>query len=288
MENNNETIYGVTGSTGHLGQLIIAELLRKVRPQQIIAIARDVEKAQSLVDKGIEVRIASYQNAEALSAALLGIDKLLLVSSNDMSTSRADQHKAVIDAAIENGVEGIAYTSILRADTTTNPLAADHKATEEYLKDSGINYALLRHGWYHENYLDTLSTADTSGTIVTSTHKGRISSASRADYAAGDVAVLLQDFQSETYEFAGDRAWDFEELTEIATTLLGKTITLQNLSTDEHIKLLEGFGVDTGTAHFVAAIDASIAAGELQDDQGQLSSLIDRQTTSLYETLKNR
>jgi NAD(P)H dehydrogenase (quinone) len=39
---------------------------------------------------------------------------------------RVEQHRAVIEAAKEAGVELIAYTSLLRADTSTLPIAGEH------------------------------------------------------------------------------------------------------------------------------------------------------------------
>lgn len=281
-----ETMYAVTGATGQLGRLIISDLLEKVSANQVVAVVRDAQKANDLEALGVTVRVATYQDVEALQAALTGVTKLMLVSSSDLTSSRFEQHRNVIDAAKAVGVESVAYTSILRADTTTNPLAPDHKATEEYLASSGLSYAFLRHGWYTENYIDTVKTAEQSGSVLTSAQDGKVSSASRADYAAADVAVLLGDITNNTYELAGDTAWTFSELAQAISAIIGKDVAVQNVSTDEHIKMLESFGLDNGTAQFVAAIDAAIAEGMLEDTSSTLSSLIGRPTTSLEEGLR--
>lgn len=280
-----KTKYGVTGATGSLGGLIITELLNKVPSEQIIAIVRDADKAKDIAAKGIEVRVATYQQLNSLNTALAGVNKLLLISSSDLTSSRFEQHRNVIDAAKAASVESIAYTSILHADTTTNPLAPDHKATEEYLVASGLEYTFLRHGWYSENYIETMNTAKESGVVLTSAGSGKVNSASRGDYAFADVIAFIDETKNKIYELAGDDAWDFEELTATIAKIIGKDVTIQQVTSEEHINALEGFGLDSGTAHFVAAIDASIAQGALEDASGQLSKLIARPTTSLEDTL---
>jgi NAD(P)H dehydrogenase (quinone) len=280
------TIYAVTGATGHLGQLVITELLQKVPPQQIVAVVRNPKKAKHLYSAGITVRLAKYQDKAALTHALEGVNELLLISSSDMTTSRSEQHCNVIDAAKATGVHRIVYTSILHADTTTNPLAPDHKATEAYLVASGLEYALLRHGWYTENYTRTVETAEQSGVILTSAGQGRVSSASRADYAAADAIVLLDKTPDQIYELAGDASWDFAELTTTASALLAKDLELQNVSSREHVSILKTFGVDASTALLVAGIDASIAAGDLEDNYTRLSAIIGRPTTPFAQGLK--
>ncbi|MFI6511043.1 NAD(P)H-binding protein [Streptosporangium sp. NPDC050855] len=148
--------YAVTGATGHLGRLVIADLLaRGVPAGDIVAVARTEAKAADLAGRGVEVRQADYSLPETLPAALAGVGRLLLISGDEPGR-RPAQHAAVIEAARAGGVERIVYTGILRAATSANPLAPDHKATEETLAASGVPYTLLRNGWYTENYTDQL------------------------------------------------------------------------------------------------------------------------------------
>jgi NAD(P)H dehydrogenase (quinone) len=50
----------------------------------------------------------------------------------------------VIEAAKAAGVELIAYTSVLRAETSTLPIAGEHPETEELLLGVGIAAVILR------------------------------------------------------------------------------------------------------------------------------------------------
>jgi uncharacterized protein YbjT (DUF2867 family) len=131
-------------------------LLKIVPPDQLVAIVRSPEKAERLASRGVEVRRGDYSVPETLAPALAGVKRLLLVSGSDLG-NRVDQHRAVIEAAKAAGVGLIAYTSVLRADTSTLPIADEHKATEELFRGSGIPYVLLRNGWYIENYTERLA-----------------------------------------------------------------------------------------------------------------------------------
>lgn len=137
----------VTGATGQLGRLVIERLKTKVPPASIVALARTPDKAKTL---GVPVRAADYDKPETLKPALAVVDTLLLISASEIG-KRGPQHRNIIDAAKKAGVKRIVYTSILRADSSTIDLAAEHRATEADLKASGIPLTILRNGRYTEN-----------------------------------------------------------------------------------------------------------------------------------------
>ncbi len=118
---------------------------------------------------------------------------------------RATQHFNVIEAAKKAGVKWIVYTSLLHADTSTLNLAGEHLATEEALKESGIEYTILRNGWYTENYTGSIDGALAAGAFVGSAGEGKISSAARIDFAeAAAVVVSDENHKGKVYELAGD------------------------------------------------------------------------------------
>jgi NAD(P)H dehydrogenase (quinone) len=143
------TTYAVTGVTGHLGRLVVAELLaRGVPAADVVGLARSLAKA---ADLGVAVRRADYSDPATLVAAQDGVDVLLLVSGSEVGR-RIAQHTAVIDAAKSAGVGRVAYTSIANADRNAGPLTPEHEATEEALRASGLPFTILRDNWYLENY----------------------------------------------------------------------------------------------------------------------------------------
>lgn len=276
----------VTAATGQLGSLVIDALLDKVPAGEIVAIARNAEKAQPLQAKGVDVRIASYDDRAALEEALTGVDAVLLISGNEIGRRQA-QHANVIDAAKAQRVSLVAYTSAPQADTSTLPMAPEHLQTEQYLASSGVDHVLLRNGWYNENYEQALATAAQTGTLLTSAGDGRIASAARKDLAEAAAVVLTTDGPLKpVYELTGDSAWTQDELAAAMSDALGKPVTAQHVSTDEHIAILQQIGLDEGTATFLAALDTATAHGDLAQTTGELAALIGHPTTPLVESLR--
>ncbi|MXJ82428.1 SDR family oxidoreductase [Klebsiella michiganensis] len=276
----------ITGATGQLGQHVLENLLTTVPAGQVVAIVRNPAKAESLSQKGVVVRQADYSEEAALAAALQGVDKLLLISSSEVG-QRAVQHRNVISAAKAAGVKFIAYTSLLHADTSPLGLADEHIATEQMLADSGIAYALLRNGWYTENYLASAPPSIEHGVFIGAAGNGKIASATRADYAAAAARVIAEEGHAgKVYELAGDEAWTLSELAAELSKQSGKNVVYQNLSEADFAAALKGVGLPAGLADMLADSDTGASKGGLFDDSRTLSKLIGRPTTTLAESVK--
>jgi len=278
------TTIAVTGATGQLGRLTLQALLdRGVPAGNLVALVRDPAKAADLAAQGIQVRQADYRQPETLSAALNGVNRLLLVSSNDFD-DRAGQHRNVINAARDAGVDLIAYTSILNADRSGMILAGDHKATEALLRDSGVPFTLLRNGWYTENY--DLKGAVKNGAILGAAGSHALNPAPRRDYAEAAAAVLSTDGHAgQTYELAGDEAVTLADLAAEVARQSGQPVAYHDLSAEEYARTLAGFGVPEGFAHVLADSDTGITRGELASESRDLSRLIGRPTTPITQAV---
>ncbi|EPN9365171.1 SDR family oxidoreductase [Cronobacter muytjensii] len=276
----------ITGATGQLGQRVINTLLKTVAAQNIVAIVRNPAKAAALAEQGVQVRAADYSDVAALTCALQGVEKLLLISSSEVG-QRVAQHRNVIEAAKAAGVQLIAYTSLLHADRSPLGLANEHVATENMLADAGIPYVLLRNGWYTENYLASVPPALEHGVFIGSAGDGKIASASRQDYADAAAKVLTLDNQAgRVYELAGDEAWTPGDLTALLSQTTGKNVVYQNLSEADFAAALTGAGLPEGFAALLADSDIGASKGGLFDDSHQLSALIGRPTTPLATSLR--
>lgn len=273
---------GVTGATGQLGRIVVEKLKDRVLAESIVALVRTPEKA---LDLGVEVRVFDYSKPESLAESLQGIDSLLLISGNELG-QRAKQHANVIDAAKQAGVKWIVYTSVLRADTSTLSLAAEHLLTEEALKASGIPYTILRNGWYTENYTGSISGAIAAGALIGSAGDGKIASAARADYAEAAAVVLTSEGNvGKVYELAGDEAYTLTDLAAEVSRQTGKNIPYSNLPEAEYANILKSFNLPEGLALAIAGWDVSASKNDLFDDAHQLSRLIGRPTTPLAKVV---
>ncbi|MFA7905925.1 SDR family oxidoreductase [Enterobacter cloacae] len=276
----------ITGATGQLGRLVIEQLLKTVPANQIVAIVRNPAKAEALSQQGIVVRQGDYTDQAALTTALKGVEKLLLISSSEVG-QRATQHQNVINTAKAAGVTFIAYTSLLHADNSPLGLHVEHVATEKALATSGIPYALLRNGWYTENYLASAPPALEHGVFIGAAGEGKIASATRADYAAAAAKVVSEEGHAgKVYELAGDSAWTLSELAAELSKQSGKPVVYQNMSEADFAAALKSVGLPAGLADMLADSDVGASKGGLFDDSHTLSKLIGRPTTSLAESVK--
>ncbi|WP_035716996.1 SDR family oxidoreductase [Gordonia terrae] len=277
----------VTGATGHLGGLVIEELLaRGVAATDVVAIVRDESKASKLASQGVSVRVADYDDPESLRTALAGVDKLLLISGADMGR-RVAQHTNVIESAEENGVALIAYTSLLHADTSGLSLAPEHVATEARLSESPVSTVILRNGWYWENYLAAIPQAVSTGTLFGAAGEGRLAAAARADYAAAAAAVLTADSDQagKVYELGGDERLTYGEFARAIGEAAGSTVEYRDLSESDYRASLVGAGLPEPVAAMLASSDAGISRGELDTTSGDLRSLIGRSSTPVADVI---
>ncbi|WP_213767545.1 SDR family oxidoreductase [Caballeronia sp. dw_19] len=271
----------VTGAAGQLGRLVIKALLKTQSASEIVAAVRSPEKAADLAALGVHVRRADYNEPATLETAFKGADKVLLISSNELG-QRAVQHRAAIDAAKRNGVQLIGYTSVLHADTSPLGLADEHRETEEALRASGVPFVLLRNGWYTENYTGSLAPALEHGAILGSAGDGKISSATRADYAEAAALAMTRDAQAgHIYELAGDTAYTLAELAAEVTRQSGKKVEYQNLSESDYKAALIGVGLPEVLAALLSDSSTGASKGALFDEGHQLSQLLGRPTTPL-------
>lgn len=276
----------VTGATGQLGRLVIDDLLKIAPSAEVIGLVRNPAAAKDLADRGAELRVANYDDPASLATALAGVGKLLLISSSEVGR-RVEQHRNVIEAAKKAGVKLIAYTSILHADTSPMALAIEHRETEKLIRSSGLPFVFLRNGWYTENYTGNVAAALQHGAVLGSAKSGRISSASRRDFAAAAAAVLAsrENQAGKIYELAGDSAFTLSEYAAEIAKQSGKPVVYKDLPEADYKAVLQSVGLPEVFAGLLAESDTKAANDSLYDESRQLSRLIGRPTITLAQSV---
>ena len=201
----------ITGASGQLGRLVAAEL----SDEDLILLTRDPSKLDG-------ARALDFHSATP--EAFAGVTRLLLISGSEVG-SRVDGHKQAVDAAVAAGVQFIAYTSIPNP-SDSNPIfvAAEHRATEEHIRASGVAWAFLRNNIYVEMQAGALQAAAATGRLVT--NGGPTGFVARADCARAAAAVLRGgDHDGREYDITGPEALGPAELAVIFSELAGKEIT---------------------------------------------------------------
>lgn len=273
----------ITGGNGHLARKAIAHLRHIAPDERVVAAARRPEAA---ADLGVEVRYADYDDPASLESAFVGADRLLLVSGTEFGR-RVLQHKAAVNAAVTAGVGFIVYTSAPRVDATDLVFAPEHIASEQAIRESGVDYSFLRNNWYHENYAPVIREAVRTGLIVGSAGEGLLASAARDEYAEAAATVLVGDEHRNTvYELAGDTAWTYGHLASTIAEVAGFPVVYQDLATEERRGRLAAAGAAPGEIEAIAGIEENIAEGALALTDGSLRRLIGRPTEPLADGVR--
>jgi NAD(P)H dehydrogenase (quinone) len=277
----------VTGATGQLGRLTVEALLRRGVPAaDVVATGRDTAGIKDLADRGVVVRRADFADQDSLEAAFAGADKLLLISASVPVDERVANHRRAIDAALAAGVSLVAYTSTLRADTAATIIGATHRATEDYLRGRRVPSVLLRNGWYLENYTGQLPLFLRNGAVIGAVGQGRVSAASRADYAeAAAVTLTTAGHAGAVYELGGDDAFTLAELATAISAAAGKQVTYTDLPADKLARVLTDAGLPAELADVLADADLGLSRGEMFTDAGDLRRLLGRPTTTLADAV---
>jgi NAD(P)H dehydrogenase (quinone) len=263
----------VTGASGHLGRLVLDQLLAKgIAPANIIATTRDASKLADYAAKGVDVRVADFNDAASLPTAFAGAARLALISTDaiDGDGTRLKQQTAAVNAAKAAGVKHIVYTSMPDpAIDSKITFAGDHRGTEEAVKASGLSYTILRNAWYHENLFMSLPQVLASGHWYTSTGEGKVNNLARADCAAALAAVLASDStESKTYTLTGGEKLTTAQIAALASEVLGKNIEVIQLNDEQLAGGMKAAGVPDFLIPFLIGFEANtrVGAADIQTD----------------------
>jgi NAD(P)H dehydrogenase (quinone) len=287
----------VTGATGQFGYKAIDHLLKKgSHSSEISALVRDVEKAKSLAEKGLELRVGDYNDHGSLVNAFHGIDKLLLVSSNDRQgfENRARQHINVINAAKEAQVNHIVYTSFVRKpqfeDSAIAAFQDSHVQTEDALKESGINYTILQNGIYLE--MIPVFAGDKvaeTGTILFPAEAGKASFVLREDLAEAAAHVLSTEaHENKTYQLTNSQSITFYEIADALSIPLAKEVKYNSPSVDEFEMLLRKAGVPDLYIGMFTMWGSALAQGTMDVEDDTLCAFLGRKPTSMAQFMNQK
>lgn len=194
----------VTSASGQLGTAIVKTLIKEIGKENVVAIARTPDKAKGL---GVEVRKGDYNNRKDFDIALKGVDKLLLISGMDDPQKRIQQHRNVIEAAKQNGVQKIVYTSIVgnESETAFSPVVKSNRQTEEDVRNAGLQWVVGRNGIYIEPDLEYIDTYAKEGEIRNCAGEGKCGYTSREELGFAYAQMLLNDMHNgSTYNLVGE------------------------------------------------------------------------------------
>ena len=273
----------VTGATGHLGAKVVDALLDSVPTNQVAVSVRNVEKAEHLRTRGVDVRRGDFDDGESLARAFEGVQRLLLISTNGDNATRLRQHRAAVAEAARAGVEFIAYTSLTRADVSPMALGQVHRETEAAIRATQIPYCFLRNNWYLENEAGTIQGAAAGAPVVTAAADGRIGWVLRDDLALATAAVLVgPGHENIVYELSGPPR-TYPDLAAAIGHVLGRQVPVQHIDVASYEHMLAGYGLPGFLVELLVDAQRAMRQGALDVESGDLERLLGRPATPLMD-----
>lgn len=278
----------ITGATGQLGSAIIHFLLLKLPPAQIVALTREERKAADLKERGVAIRVGNYDDTASLDRAMQGIDRVLLIAGTD-EHNRVQQHKQVVDAAKKAGVQLIAYTSRTLKDRNTmvNQLMEGHFQTEDYVKTSGLSYALFRNVLYMDAIPQFVGQNVFDTGIYLPAGQGKVPFALRREMAEAIATVLAEDGNdTKIYTLTGSESYSFDDVAAILSDLSGKAVSYTPADKSAFEGQLKERGVPELMIQRITGFLTDIANGQEDEVSPDLGNLLGRKPASLKDGLK--
>ncbi|SHK17788.1 NAD(P)H dehydrogenase (quinone) [Maribacter aquivivus] len=272
----------VTSASGKLGASIVKHLINLIGKENVIGIARTVEKATYL---GVEIRKGDYNSREDFNSALQGVDAVLLVSGMDEPQKRIQQHRNVIEAAKQNGVKKLVYTSIVGDEDKNafSPIVQSNRQTEKDVQASGLQWVIGRNGIYIEPDLEYLDTYIKEGRIENCAGQGKCTYTSREELGYAYAKLLIEDkHNGQVYNLVGEPVTQSELAENInkvyGTNLIYNSVTVDNYAADRKAALGDFMGT------VIAGIYEGIKAGA-NDVPSDYEKATGRAPKSLFEMI---
>ena len=280
----------VTGATGQLGRAIVHKLVERVPANQVGASVRDPAKAAELEALGVRVRHGDFADPESLRYAFEGATQLLMVSSNAAAYGGDPlaQHRSAIEAASAAGARRIVYTSHMAASPASAfPPARDHAATEEMLRQSGLAWTALRHGFYAASGIMLMGDALKTG-VLEAPADGKVAWTTHADLAEADAIILADEgrYDGPTPPLTGSQTLDLADLAGIASELTGRPVHRQILPDDELRAKMAARGLPDAAANMALGLYAASRNGEFASVDPKLERLLGRRAISMRDLIE--
>jgi len=271
----------LTGATGKTGSATAKAL--NERGIKFRALIRNEEEREGIESLGGEVIIGSIENKEAVDQSMVDIETALILLPN--SENQLSLEKQLVDSAKQAGANRIVKMSSIEATPdATSPIPRLHLESEEYIKQSGLNWTMVKPNFYMQNLLASAATIKDQGKIFLPMGEGKTGMIDTTDVGKVLAKVLSEDgHESMNHEITGPEILSFFEVAEIFTQGLGKQVDYIDVPLAAYKETLGQFL--TNQWHLDAVIDLfkGIADGGIEEKTDTYSNLMGESPKSLSQ-----
>ena len=271
----------LTGATGKTGSATAKAL--NDRGIKFRALIRNEEKREEIESLGGEVVIGSIENKEAVDQSMVDIEAALILLPN--SENQLSLEKQLVDSAKQAGANRVVKMSSIEATPdATSPIPKLHLESEEYIKQSGLNWTMIKPNFYMQNLLASAGTIKDQGKIFLPMGEGKTGMIDTTDVGKVLAKVLSEDgHESMNHEITGPEILSFYEVAEIFSQGLGKQVDYVDVPLGAYKETLGQFL--TNQWHLDAVIDLfkGIADGGIEEKTDTYSELMGESPKSLSE-----
>ncbi|WP_330341580.1 SDR family oxidoreductase [Streptomyces sp. NBC_00557] len=218
----------VTGATGNVGRPLTQALAEA--GEQVTAVSRH---AVAMPD-GVRHVTADLAELTSLTPALDGANALFLLLSGELHAPEA-RPADIIGLAAARGVRRVVLLS--SQGVATRPLGPSRvamRAVEDALRESGLDWAVLRPGGFASNALAWAESVRTQGTVAAPFGDVGVPVIDPADIAEVAAACLLDDRHTgRVYELTGPEVITPRQQAEAIAAALGSPVRFHELTRDE-------------------------------------------------------
>jgi NAD(P)H dehydrogenase (quinone) len=257
-------IIAITGASGQLGRRVVELLLERVESGRVLALTRSPDKLADLAAKGVRVAMGDFAQPDALAETLAGVDRLLLISTDQVGDLRVQLQTSVVAAAARAGVRHITYTSAINPHTAPVAFLREHGATERAIEASGLPYTFLRNNFYAEVLLGSGPQAIATGELRAAAGNGAVGYVAREDCARIAATVLtMPGHDRVSYNVTGPAAVTYHDVARELSAVSGRMVRYIPITAEQARQSLLSAGLPAPLAETLVSIEQAIEQGAL-------------------------
>ena len=274
----------VTGGTGTSGKPIVEALL--ARAERVRVLARDPEKAASLLGPDVEIVRGDLQDVQSIEAAMDGVERALLLTASAPNLLELETN--FIKAAESADVRHVVKFSVDLAD----PNASDmrfmrvHGQAETALRHSALHWTMLQPTFFMQNILGYAGMAK-SGALYLPTGAGRAPYVDTRDIAAVAAAALTESgHEGRRYVITGPRSVSVADIAATLSDVMDREVKHVDVPPDAAKQALLATGMTEWYADGVNELNAGLKAGEFDHVTDTVRTVGKKEPTTLEQFLR--